>query len=152
MAIATSWTGHPRIRGRSEPLQLFLLTCSLIGLQFCWGTEMTYCTPYLLSLGLSKSKLSLVWVAGPLSGLVMQPVVGMVSDRWTGRWGRRRPFMVGGTVGVCVLLLGLGWMGDAVGWFVGEGEGVSSSCIGEEGNVGMVGIGGGGFGRGGGGW
>jgi solute carrier family 45 protein 1/2/4 len=82
---------------------------------------MTYCTPFLLSLGLSKSKLSLVWVAGPLSGLVMQPVIGMISDRWTGRWGRRRPFMVGGTAGVVVLLLLLGWCETFVGWFV-KGE------------------------------
>lgn len=105
----------------SEPIQLFLLTCSLVGLQFAWGTEMTYCSPFLLSLGMSKSGLSLVWVAGPLSGLVMQPLVGMVSDRWTGKWGRRRPFMVAGTVGVVLCLLLLGWCGDLVGMFV-EGE------------------------------
>lgn len=118
-----TWTGHPMIRptSASEPIQLFLLTCSLVGLQFAWGTEMTYCSPFLLSLGMSKSGLSLVWVAGPLSGLVMQPLVGMVSDRWTGKWGRRRPFMVVGTVGVVVCLLLLGWCGDLVGLFV-EGE------------------------------
>lgn len=128
MATSTiSWASHPKIRGPTEPIQLFLLTCSLIGLQFCWGTEMTYCTPYLLSLGLSKSMLSLVWVAGPLSGLVMQPVVGMVSDRWTGKWGRRRPFMVAGTVGVTVLLIALGWMGDLVGVWVGDGEKVGAT-------------------------
>jgi solute carrier family 45 protein 1/2/4 len=117
-----TWTGHPMIRptSASEPIQLFLLTCSLVGLQFAWGTEMTYCSPFLLSLGMSKSGLSLVWVAGPLSGLVMQPLVGMISDRWTGKWGRRRPFMVAGTVGVVVCLLLLGWCGDLVGVFVGD--------------------------------
>lgn len=120
-----TWTGHPLIHptSASEPIQLFLLTCSLIGLQFAWGTEMTYCTPFLLSLGMSKSMLSLVWVAGPLSGLIMQPVIGMVSDRWTGRWGRRRPFMVLGTVGVVLCLGVLGWCGDLVGVFIkGEEE------------------------------
>ena len=95
-----------------------LLTFSMIGLQFCWGTEMTYASPYLLSLGLSKSKLSLVWVAGPLSGLVMQPIIGMVSDKSTSRFGRRRPFMVAGTVAVMACLLLLGWMSEVVGWFV----------------------------------
>lgn len=119
-----TWTGHPLIRptSASEPIHLFLLTCSLIGLQFAWGTEMTYCSPFLLSLGMSKSGLSLVWVAGPLSGLVMQPVIGMVSDRWTGKHGRRRPFMALGTVGVVVCLLVLGWCGDIVGVFVGGEE------------------------------
>lgn len=119
-----TWTGHPLIRptSASEPVQMFLLTCSLVGLQFAWGTEMIYCTPFLLSLGMSKSMLSLVWVAGPLSGLVMQPVIGMVSDRWTGRWGRRRPFMVVGTLGVVVCLLVMGWCGDLVGMFVEDEE------------------------------
>ncbi|QIW98585.1 hypothetical protein AMS68_004103 [Peltaster fructicola] len=118
----TSWTGHPKIKGPTEPIRMFLLTCSMIGLQFCWGTEMTYCTPYLLSLGLSKSMLSLVWIAGPLSGLVMQPVVGMISDKWTGKYGRRRPFMVAGTVGVVICLVLLAWMEDIVGIFISNDE------------------------------
>jgi solute carrier family 45 protein 1/2/4 len=127
-----TWTGHPLIRpsNASEPVQLFLLTCSLIGLQFAWGTEMTYCSPFLLSLGMSKSGLSLVWVAGPLSGLVMQPVIGMVSDRWTGKWGRRRPFMVAGTAGVVLCLLVLGWCGDVVGLFVEDEDTKRSLTIG----------------------
>ncbi|KAK5109526.1 hypothetical protein LTR62_006978 [Meristemomyces frigidus] len=85
---SASWVGLPRIKGATESMQMALLTTSMIGLDFCWGTEMTYATPYLLSLGLSKSRLSLVWIAGPLSGLVMQPVVGMVSDKR--REGTRR--------------------------------------------------------------
>ena len=76
---------------------------------------MTYCTPYLLQLGLTKSKISLVWIAGPLSGLVMQPVVGVVSDRSRSRWGRRRPFMVGGVVVVAACLLVLRWTRELVG-------------------------------------
>ena len=119
MAVqATSWVGQARVKGSSESVQMALLTFSMIGLQFCWGTEMTYASPYLLSLGLSKSKLSLVWVAGPLSGLVMQPIIGMVSDKSTSRFGRRRPFMVAGTVAVMACLLLLGWMSEVVGWFV----------------------------------
>ena len=54
----------------------------------------TDCTPYLLQLGLTKSKTSLVWIAGPLSGLIMQPVVGVLADSSKSKWGRRRPFMV----------------------------------------------------------
>ncbi|RAL66184.1 hypothetical protein DID88_005856 [Monilinia fructigena] len=62
-------------------MRMALLTFSLVGLQFTWGIEMTYCTPYLLSLGLTKSKTSLVWIAGPLSGLIMAPLVGAMADR-----------------------------------------------------------------------
>ncbi|CAK4017863.1 General alpha-glucoside permease [Lecanosticta acicola] len=116
----SSWTGQPRIRGHSESMRLFLLTLSLIGLQFCWGTEQTYATPYLLALGLSKRKMSLVWLAGPLSGLIMQPIIGMISDKSTSRFGRRRPFMVGGTLAVAMCLLVLGWAKEIVGWWIPE--------------------------------
>ena len=121
----STWAGHPRIRGSTESIRLFLLTLSLIGLQFCWGTEQTYATPYLLALGLSKGKMSLVWIAGPLSGLIMQPIIGMISDKSTSRYGRRRPFMVGGTFAVAGCLLILGWAEDLVGWWVVEESRVS---------------------------
>jgi solute carrier family 45 protein 1/2/4 len=79
------------------------------------------CTPYLLQLGLTKSKTSLVWIAGPLSGLIMQPIVGVIADRSQSKWGRRRPFMVLGSFLVAACLLVLGWTKEIVGHFV-EGE------------------------------
>ena len=78
-------------------------------------------TPYLLSLGLSKSRTSLVWIAGPLSGLIMQPVVGVIADRSRSRWGRRRPFMIGGSVIVGLCLLVLGWTREIIAFFVADG-------------------------------
>ncbi|KAF9585598.1 hypothetical protein BGW38_001620 [Lunasporangiospora selenospora] len=80
-----------------------------MGLQFTWSVEMAYGTPFLLQLGLSKSLMSLVWLAGPLSGLVMQPVVGVLSDRCTFRLGRRRPFLIIGVGSVVLTFLSLGW-------------------------------------------
>ncbi|KAL8773103.1 MAG: hypothetical protein Q9194_004413 [Teloschistes cf. exilis] len=99
-----------------------LLTYSLVGLQFTWGIEMTYCTPYLLQLGLTKSKTSLVWIAGPLSGLIMGPVVGVLADKSRSKYGRRRPFMIGGAIIVSVGLLVLGWTREIVGFFIAESE------------------------------
>jgi solute carrier family 45 protein 1/2/4 len=90
---------------------------------------MTYCTPYLLELGLTKSKISLVWVAGPLSGLIMQPIVGVVADRSTSRFGRRRPFMLGGTVLVAIFLLLLGWTKEVVRYFVADEEVAKSRTV-----------------------
>jgi solute carrier family 45 protein 1/2/4 len=74
-------------------LNLFRLTIGLAGLQFIWTVEMGYGTPYLSSLGLSKPLLGLVWLAGPLSGLIVQPLIGAMSDRSHSRFGRRRPFI-----------------------------------------------------------
>lgn len=83
---------------------------------------MTYCTPYLLQLGLTKSQLSLVWIAGPLSGLIMQPIVGVLADRSTSQWGRRRPIMISGAVIVGACLLVLGWTREVVSVFVSDGD------------------------------
>ncbi|ORX58303.1 MFS general substrate transporter [Hesseltinella vesiculosa] len=107
-----------RIRGASLQAKVIWLTLCLAGLQFTWSVEMAYGTPYLLSLGLSKSHMSLVWIAGPLSGLIMQPVVGAFSDKCTSKWGRRRPFMVGGSVLVVLALLIIGWTKELTGVFV----------------------------------
>ncbi|KAG5644844.1 hypothetical protein DXG03_007572 [Asterophora parasitica] len=80
------------------------LTIGLLGVQIFWSVEMGYASPYLLSLGLSKSSMAIVFLAGPLSGLVMQPVIGVLSDTSTSRFGRRRPYMLLGTV-ICILAM-----------------------------------------------
>ena len=87
------------------------------------------CTPYLLQLGLTKSRTSLVWIAGPLSGLIMQPVVGILADNSKSKWGRRRPFMLGGTLIVAICLLVLGWTSEIVALFVSEPDTVNSCTI-----------------------
>jgi solute carrier family 45 protein 1/2/4 len=108
-------------------IEVVLLSLLIVVVRFTWGLEMTYCTPYLLGLGLTKSKVSLVWLAGPLSGLVMQPIVGIIADRSTSPWGRRRPFMVVGTLLVCVSLYVLGWTSEIVSIFVSDKD-TKSSC------------------------
>lgn len=90
---------------------------------------MTYCNPYLLSLGLSKSKTSLVWIAGPLSGLIVQPIVGTMADESRSKWGRRRPFIAGGSVIVAIALLVLGFTKDIVSFFVSDAEAAKSFTI-----------------------
>ncbi|KAJ5426006.1 hypothetical protein N7465_001076 [Penicillium sp. CMV-2018d] len=129
MPQATRWAGTPSIKGRNESTRMALLTFSLVGLQFTWGTEMTYCTPYLLQLGLTKSKTSLVWIAGPLSGLIIQPLIGVIADRSRSKWGRRRPFMVFGSLVVAFCLLVLGWTKEIVGLFVKDPEKAKNGTI-----------------------
>ncbi|KAK3906861.1 general alpha-glucoside permease [Staphylotrichum tortipilum] len=109
-----TWVGQPRVKGSSETVRMVLLTCVSIGITFTWGVEMTYCTPYLLSLGLSKSQTSLVWVAGPLSGLIVQPIIGVIADESTSKWGRRRPIIAVGSVIVACSLLALGFTKEIV--------------------------------------
>lgn len=67
--------------------------------------ELGYGTPYLLSLGLSEQLTSLVWLAGPISGLIAQPLIGAVSDSSTSRY-RRRYWIV--TATMLLVFSGLG--------------------------------------------
>lgn len=81
---------------------------------------LTASKPYLVSLGLSKSFTALVWLAAPLCGVLVQPIVGILSDRTRSRWGRRKPFILAGTTGVIISTLALAFLtkpfsGDAQG-------------------------------------
>jgi solute carrier family 45 protein 1/2/4 len=87
------------------------------------------CTPYLLNLGLTKSSTSLVWIAGPLSGLVVQPVVGVIADESKSKWGRRRPLMVVGSIIVAISLLILGFTRELVGLVVTDEEAAKRPTI-----------------------
>ncbi|KAK3997713.1 general alpha-glucoside permease [Cladorrhinum sp. PSN332] len=98
---------------------LILLTISIGGLQIAWSVEMSNGSPYLLSLGLSKSLMALVWIAGPLSGTLVQPYVGMLSDNCRIRWGKRKPFMLGGAAATIVSLMSLAWTKEAISGLLG---------------------------------
>ncbi|KAK3613153.1 hypothetical protein LTR22_028281, partial [Elasticomyces elasticus] len=56
--------------------------------------------------------MSLIWLMGPLAGTFIQPLMGVWSDSVTCQWGRRRPFIVGGTMGVLIGLLILSDAGE----------------------------------------
>ncbi|KDN37993.1 hypothetical protein K437DRAFT_228862 [Tilletiaria anomala UBC 951] len=85
---------QPAVLRGPPQLQLPLLTVGAFGWQLVWSMEMAFASPYLIELGLSKSQVAAVLVAGPLSGLIVQPVIGVLADGSTHRWGRRRPFLL----------------------------------------------------------
>lgn len=114
---------HPRPGPRPEPddfqstkslWYLIVLTISIGGLQIAWSVELSNGSPYLLSLGLSKNLMALVWIAGPLTGTLVQPYVGMLSDNCRISWGKRKPFMLGGAAATMVSLMVLAWTKDIV--------------------------------------
>lgn len=97
---------------------LILLTISIGGLQIAWSVELSNGTPFLVSLGLSKSLMALVWIAGPVTGTLVQPYVGMLSDQCRLSWGKRKPFMLGGALATMISLMILAWSRDIVGGFL----------------------------------
>lgn len=98
---------------------LVLLTMSIGGLQIAWSVELSNGSPYLLSLGLSKSLMALVWIAGPITGSLVQPYIGIRSDNCRLKMGKRRPFMLAGAVATIVSFMALAWTREIVGGFLG---------------------------------
>lgn len=85
---------------RVSLMRIYLLSVVNFGISAAWSLEMAVTTPYFASALKSGPVLShVVWVLGPISGLVMAPLVGYMSDRCTSRYGRRRPFVIAGAVG-----------------------------------------------------
>ncbi len=129
-------TGSPDEHQMTKSIwYLILLTIGIGGLQIAWSVEMSNGSPYLLSLGISKSLMALVWIAGPLSGTLVQPYVGMLSDNCRIPWGKRKPFILGGAVATIISLMFLGWTKEIVAGFLSlfgaapDSEGVKVSVI-----------------------
>ncbi|GAA5961763.1 hypothetical protein JCM21900_000753 [Sporobolomyces salmonicolor] len=93
----------------------------MFGLQMVWSCEMAQASPFLLSLGVSKSMMAVVFLAGPFSGLLVQPLVGVFSDSCKSPLGRRRPFIIGGCAMTSVAVLLLGWAKEIAGIFAKPG-------------------------------
>lgn len=86
------------------PSQLTPIAIGLSGLQLCWSIQIGYVTKTMLQLGLLPKYTGIVWLAGPIAGILVQPIVGSMSDACTSPLGRRRPFIVGGTLLTCLCL------------------------------------------------
>ncbi|KIW09335.1 hypothetical protein, variant [Verruconis gallopava] len=98
--------GYDRRRELSV-FRLIALTCSAGGLQVVLSLIMSNGTPFLITIGLPESLTAVVWVVAPLSGVFVQPYVGLLSDQCQLSWGRRRPFILAGAVGCVFCMLGL---------------------------------------------
>lgn len=91
--------------------------------------------PYLLSLGMSKALLAFVWIAGPLTGTLVQPYIGIRSDNCRISWGKRKPFMFVGATTTVMALFALAWVQEIVGGLLGlfgaetESNGVRMTII-----------------------
>lgn len=68
------------------------------GLQFAWQMRIILSGPVTENLGASPFLFGLIWLAGPFTGMVVQPLIGALSDKTTSPFGRRRPYLLGGAL------------------------------------------------------
>ncbi len=79
-------------------LQIMYMCLGFFGIQFGWALQMNNMSAIYSRLGASESELPLLWLAAPVTGLLVQPLVGYFSDRTWCRLGRRRPYFLGGAL------------------------------------------------------
>ncbi|KAK7268878.1 hypothetical protein RIF29_21587 [Crotalaria pallida] len=103
-----------------SPLWKMIVVASIAaGVQFGWALQLSLMTPYVQLLGVPHTWSSIIWLCGPISGLLVQPTVGFYSDRCTSRFGRRRPFIVGGAIAVAIAIILIGFAAD-FGYSLGD--------------------------------
>ena len=83
----------------------FLNFClGFFGLQFAWQMRIILSGPVTEGLGASPFLYGLIWLAGPFTGMVVQPLVGNLSDKTKSRFGRRRPYLLSGAIIAAIAL------------------------------------------------
>jgi maltose/moltooligosaccharide transporter len=86
--------------------QIWNMSFGFLGIQFGWGLQMANMSPIYKYLGASDSAIPMLWLAAPLTGFIVQPIIGAMSDRTWGPLGRRRPyFLVGAILSSLALVL-----------------------------------------------
>ncbi|MEI2777145.1 MAG: MFS transporter [Tetrasphaera sp.] len=94
---------------RQKPLmtmpQILLMNFGFFGIQYSFGMQQTAVNPIFQFLDAKPEELPILNIAGPITGLLIQPMIGALSDRtWSPRWGRRKPFFLIGAIGCAICL------------------------------------------------
>lgn len=75
------------------------MSFGFLGIQFGFALQGGFMSRIFQTLGAEKDAIPLLWIAAPLTGLLVQPIIGYLSDRtWSPRWGRRRPYFLIGAI------------------------------------------------------
>jgi maltose/moltooligosaccharide transporter len=106
------------------------MSFGFLGIQFGWGLQMANMSPIYKYLGASDSQIPLLWLAAPLTGFIVQPVIGALSDRTWGPLGRRRPYFLVGAILSSLALIAMPncsalWMAAGLLWILDASINVS---------------------------
>src|SRR3954464_2117717 len=110
---------------------LLMMNLGFFGVQFSFGLTQSAVNPLFLLIGAKPEQLPILNLAGPITGLLIQPLIGAISDRtWSPRWGRRRPFITCGAILCAVILfvfpfVGILWLAVICFWLLDIGNNTS---------------------------
>lgn len=110
--------------------QIINMNVGFFGIQYSFGLQQANMSPIYQYLGANEASLPLLWLAGPLTGLLVQPIIGAMSDRTVSRWGRRTPyFMIGALIcSICLLFMPFSsalWMAASLLWILDAANNVT---------------------------
>lgn len=86
------------LRPRLSLIRILEMNLGFLGLQFSFGLQQGNIGPIYSYLGADESQLPMLGLAGPITGLLVQPIIGALSDRTNSKWGRRTPYFLMGAV------------------------------------------------------
>ena len=111
-------------------VQILNMNIGFFGIQYSFGLQQSNMSPIYKYLGASEANLPLLWLAGPMTGLLVQPIIGAMSDRTLSARGRRTPYFLVGAVLCSVALLWMPfsptlWMAASLLWILDAGNNVT---------------------------
>lgn len=107
--------------------QIWNMSFGFLGIQYGFGLQQANMSPIFRYLNADEANIPILWLAGPVTGLLVQPIIGSISDRtWSPRWGRRKPFFLIGAIVTSFALFLMPnssalWMAASLMWILDTG-------------------------------
>src|SRR6478736_372846 len=98
--------------------QIWNMSFGFLGIQFGWGLQMANMSPIYKYLGAADEQIAKLWLAAPLTGLLVQPIIGAMSDRTWCWLGRRRPYFLVGAILSSLALILMPNSGSLAAWLI----------------------------------
>jgi maltose/moltooligosaccharide transporter len=119
-----------RSKPRLSNIAILNMSLGFFGIQFGWGLQMANMSSIYEILGASPDKIPILWLAAPLTGLIVQPIIGSMSDKTWCWLGRRRPYFLVGAILATVALILMPystalWMAASLLWIMDTSVNVS---------------------------
>ena len=108
--------------------QILNMNVGFFGIQYSFGLQQSAVTPIYDFLGASPDQIPILHLAGPVTGLLVQPIIGALSDKtWSPKFGRRKPFFLIGAIVCSLALLAFPfssslWMAAGLLWILDAGN------------------------------
>jgi maltose/moltooligosaccharide transporter len=110
--------------------QILNMNIGFFGIQYSFGLQQSNMSPIYKYLGADEANLPFLWLAGPVTGLIVQPIIGAMSDRTVTRWGRRTPYFLIGAIlcSLCLFAMPFSaelWMAASILWILDAANNVT---------------------------